>query len=91
MNSLHLNNPVLIIGEQQFILLLKPRATLSMSAIISGPMRIPNWNKCHRANKECPEIPRSCGQPGVRTVAAEEHTHNTGTEEIIQGKGKQGK
>ena len=54
-------------------------------------MRIPNWNKCHRANKDCPEIPRSYGQPGVRTVAAEEHTLNTGTEEIIQGKGKQGK
>ena len=45
-----------------------------MSAIISGPMRIPNWDKCHRANEECPEIPRSCGQHHVRTVAAEEHT-----------------
>ena len=59
-----------------------------MSLIISGPMRIANWDKCHRGNDDCPEIPSSCGQHDVRTVTAEEHTLNTGTEEIIQRKGK---
>ena len=45
-----------------------------MSFIISGPMRIANWDKCHRGNDDCPKIPSSCGQHDVRTVAAEEHT-----------------
>ena len=73
---------VLIIGGQPFILSLlktdqtKSVATLSISSIISGSMRIPNWNKCHRANEDCPEIPRSCGQHDVSTIAAEK-THRT--------------
>ena len=63
-----------------------------MSLIISGPMRIANWDKCHRGNDDCPEIPSSCGQHDVRTVAAEEHTeHHSGTAESIKEKEKKEK
>ena len=63
-----------------------------MSFIISGPMRIANWDKCHRGNDDCPEIPSSCGQHDVRTVAAEEHTeHHSGTAESIKEKEKKEK
>ena len=44
-------------------------------------MRIPNWNKCHRANEDCPKIPRSCGQHDVSTIAAEKNTQNITLEE----------
>ena len=63
-----------------------------MSFIISGPMRIANWDKCHRGNDDCPEIPSSCGQHDVRTVAAEEHAeHHSGTAESIKEKEKKEK
>ena len=63
-----------------------------MSLIISGPMRIANRDKCHRGNDDCPEIPSSCGQHDVRTVAAEEHTeHHSGTAESIKEKEKKEK